>query len=102
LRRRSRGRAATGAGFRRSPRRIGGRHNFRTANGSATKSDGDYVARTATPTFAPGEMTKTVTITVNSDSKKEADETFYLDLSGLSSNGLFTKSRGTAAILNDD
>jgi hypothetical protein len=60
------------------------------------------VARTATLTFAPGETTKTITITVNGDSKKETDETFYLDLFGNSSNSLVTKSRGIGTILNDD
>ena len=53
-------------------------------------------------TFAPGETTKTITIEVKGDGKKEADETFYLDLFGNSSNSLFTKSRGTGTILNDD
>jgi hypothetical protein len=76
--------------------------SFQTANGTATTGDGDYVARTGTLTFAPGEMTKTVTIDVKGDNKREADETFYADLSGLSSNSLFTKSRGTGTILNDD
>jgi len=36
------------------------------------------------------------------DNKREADETFYLDLFGLSSNALFTKDRGVGTILNDD
>ena len=54
------------------------------------------------PTFAPGETTKTITIVVKGDSKKEANETFYLDLFGNSSNSLFTKSRGIGTILNDD
>ena len=53
-------------------------------------------------TFAPGEPTKTVTITVKGDSKKEANERFYLDLFGLSNNGLFTRNRGIGTILNDD
>lgn len=52
--------------------------------------------------FAPGETTKTITIVVNGDSKQEADETFYLDLFGNSSNSLFTKSRGIGTIVNDD
>jgi Calx-beta domain-containing protein len=60
------------------------------------------VAQTGTLTFAPGETTKTVTIEVKGDSKKEADESFYLDLFDLSSNALFTKNRGTGTILNDD
>ena len=46
-------------------------------------------AANGTLTFAPGETTKTITIEVKGDSKKEANETFYLDLYGLSSNGLF-------------
>jgi len=50
----------------------------------------------------PAETTKTITIVVNGDSKKEAVETFYLALFGLSSNALFTKSRSIGTILNDD
>ena len=76
--------------------------SFRTANGTATTSDNDYVAKTGTLTFAPGETTKTITIEVKGDSKREADEYFYLDLFGNSSNSLFTKNRGIGTILNDD
>jgi Calx-beta domain len=76
--------------------------SFRTADGTATTSDNDYVAKTGTLTFAPGETTKTITIEVKGDSKKEADETFYLDLFGNSSNSLFTNTRGIGTILNDD
>ena len=76
--------------------------SFRTVNGTATTGDNDYVARTGTLTFAPGETTKTITIEVKGDSKQETSETFYLDLFGLSSNALFTKNRGTGTILNDD
>jgi ELWxxDGT repeat protein len=76
--------------------------SFRTVNGTATTGDGDYVGKTGTLTFAPGETTKTITITVNGDRKKEADEYFYLDLFGNSGNSLFTKNRGVGTILNDD
>ena len=62
----------------------------------------DYESKTGTVTFNPGETQKTITITVNGDKKKEADEEFYVDLTGISSNGLFTKSRGIGTILNDD
>jgi len=75
--------------------------SFRTANGTAKKNE-DYVAKTGTLTFAPGETTKTITISVKGDSKREGSETFYIDLFGLSSNGLFTKNRGIGTILNDD
>jgi hypothetical protein len=53
------------------------------------------------PPGHPGETTKTITIVVNGDSKKESNETFYLDLVGNSSNSLFTKNRGIVTILND-
>ena len=76
--------------------------SYRTVNGTATTSDNDYVAKTGTLTFAPGETTKTITIEVKGDSKREANETFYLDLFGNSSNSLFTKNRGLGTILNDD
>ena len=76
--------------------------SYRTVNGTATTSDSDYVAKTGTLTFAPGETTKTITIEVKGDSKKEANETFYLDLFDNSSNSLFTKNRGIGTILNDD
>ena len=76
--------------------------SYRTVDGTATTGDSDYIAQTGTLTFAPGETTKTITIEVKGDSKKEANETFYLDLFGLSGNALFTKNRGIGTILNDD
>jgi chitinase len=76
--------------------------SFRTVDGTAKTSDSDYIAKTGTLTFAPGETTKTITIEVKGDSKKEANETFYLDLFGNSSNSLFTKNRGLGTILDDD
>ena len=76
--------------------------SFRTVSGTATTSDIDYIAKSGTLTFAPGETTKTITIEVKGDNKIEADETFYLDLFGNSSNALFTRYRGIGTILNDD
>ena len=64
--------------------------------------NGDYVARIGTLTFAPGETTKTITIEVKGDGKRESDESFYLDLFGNSSNSFFNKNRGIGTILNDD
>src|SRR5262249_32675543 len=73
--------------------------SFKTTDGPATTSDQDYVAKTGTLTFNPGETTRTITIEVKGDSKKEANETFYLDLVGNSGNSLFTKNRGVGTIL---
>jgi hypothetical protein len=75
---------------------------FQTVNGTATTGDNDYFAKSGTLTFAPGETTKTITIEVKGDNKRETNEYFYLDLFGLSSNALFTKNRGIGTILNDD
>jgi hypothetical protein len=74
--------------------------SYRTVNGTATS--GDYVSKTGTVTFAPGETSKTITIEVTGDNKREADEYFYLDLFGNSSNSWFNKNRGLGTILNDD
>jgi len=63
---------------------------------SAATSGGDYLARSG------GQTTKTITIEVKGDSKKESSETFYLDLLDNNSNSQFTKTRGIGTILNDD
>jgi hypothetical protein len=76
--------------------------SYRTVNGTATTGDNDYIAQLGTLTFAPGETTKTITIEVKADNKREANELFYLDLFDNSSNSLFTKNRGIGTILNDD
>ena len=47
-----------------------------SANGTAKASDSDYVAKTGTLTFAPGETTKTITIVANGGTKKEAHGVF--------------------------
>ena len=76
--------------------------SFKPVDGTAKTSDDDYTANSGTLTFAPGETTKTVTIEVKGDSKREANETFYLDLFGLGNNAAFTSNRGVGTILNDD
>ena len=77
-------------------------HDSKFTTPGTAKTREDSIAKTGTLTFAPGETTKTITIEVKGDSKREANEYFYLDLSGLSSNALFTKNRGIGTILNDD
>ena len=52
--------------------------------------------------FAHRRATKTFKIEVKGGSANDANETFYLDLFGLSGNALFTKNRGLGTILNDD
>ena len=76
--------------------------NFATADGTAKASDNDYVATSGTLTFAPGQTTKTFTVTIKGDTKKEADEFFYVRLNGASSNALIDIGYGYGNILNDD
>jgi hypothetical protein len=74
--------------------------NYATANGTATAGS-DYQAKSGTVTFAPGETTKTITVAVTSDKITEANETFFVNLSG-AVGGEITDSQGLGTILNDD
>jgi ribosomal protein L35AE/L33A len=76
--------------------------NFATTDGTAKTSDNDYVANSGSMTCAPGETTKSITVVVKGDKKKEANENFFVDLSDLLGYAVFLDSRGTGTILNDD
>jgi ELWxxDGT repeat protein len=75
--------------------------DFATADGTARTGNSDYVGTTGTLTFAPGQTTKTVTVIVKGDKKKESNETFFVNLSG-ATNALMLDSQGVGTILNDD
>ncbi len=55
--------------------------DYATADGSATAASGDFVSKSGTLTFAPGVLTRTVSVTVNNDALNEATEDFHLVLS---------------------
>jgi hypothetical protein len=83
--------------------------SYRTVYGSALDwpstpwpDQNDYVAKTGTLSFAPGQTTKTITIEVKRDNFVEPDEIFYVDLFDGSSNALFSSFYGIGTILNDD
>lgn len=76
--------------------------SFKTVNVSAKTTDNGFFAQTGTLTFDPGERTKTISIVVQGDTKKEAGELFYVNLYGNSKNSFFAKKRGIGTILNDD
>jgi predicted extracellular nuclease len=71
---------------------------FATANGTA-KAGSDYVAASGTVTFAPGETTRTIAVTILSNGKREATETFFVNLSA-ATNATIADSRGVASILD--
>src|SRR5439155_17505459 len=74
--------------------------NFATANGTATAPT-DYVATSGTLTFNPGDLTKTIGVTINGDQLFEPDETFTVNLSN-AVNATISKATGIGSILNDD
>lgn len=79
--------------------------SYATANGTAIATNCDYNAITATTlNFAIGETSKTVPVTVNSDTIYEttgASETFKLDLTS-PSGATISDIQGIATIFNDD
>ena len=76
--------------------------NYATADGTATAGS-DYVAQpTGTVSFAAGDLTKTISVTINGDTTVEPDETFFVNLLGATNGGTIVKSQGTGTITNDD
>src|SRR3954452_236658 len=75
---------------------------YATQDGSAMTADNDYLAATGTLTFAPRETLKTVSVTVLGDALVEPDETFYLNLSGVSSDALVVVGSGYGTVRDDD
>ena len=75
---------------------------FGTVDGTATFSPGaDYHQSSGTLVFAPGETSKTVTLTVVSDTTDESDESFFVDLTS-PTNATATDARGIVTITDDD
>ena len=73
---------------------------YATAGGTATEGT-DYTAASGTLTFAAGETTKTVTVTLADDSLDEADEVFELRLSA-PVNATLARGTATGTITDDD
>jgi hypothetical protein len=74
---------------------------YATANGTATIADGDYLDCSGTLTFAPGVTTQPVSVTVNGDTRNEANETVLVNLSG-PANATLLDAQGVGTITNDD
>jgi hypothetical protein len=74
--------------------------NFATADGTASAGS-DYAATSGVLTFAPGVTTQTVTVNVTGDTTPEANETFFVNLSG-AANATIATAQGTGTIVNDD
>jgi hypothetical protein len=81
-----------------SPQEV--RVNWTTANGTAV-APSDYLARSGTETFAPGQTLKQITVPIVGDLVVEPNETVFVDLSA-PVNATIASSRGTGTIVNDD
>ena len=73
---------------------------YATSDGTAT-SGSDYTSASGTLTFAAGDTSKTVEVSVTNDSVDEADETFTVTLSS-AVNVTISDSTATGTITNDD
>ncbi|MCP4712225.1 MAG: sodium:calcium exchanger, partial [Planctomycetes bacterium] len=75
--------------------------NYTTADGTA-KSEQDYTATNGSLTFAPGEITKPVYVSITGDALDENNtEKFYVNLSG-PKNATFSDAQGTGNIIDDE
>ena len=75
--------------------------NYSTTDGTAS-SNTDYTAANGILTFAPGQTTQTIVISIHGDSLDEGDETVLLSLSNPVSATLGTPANATLTIVDDD
>src|SRR4029079_15207110 len=76
--------------------------NYATADGTATTADGDYVAKSGFVTFAANDTAdKSITVTVNGDTKDENNETVLVNLSSASGASI-ADGQADGTITNDD
>ncbi|WP_284448496.1 putative Ig domain-containing protein [Pseudoxanthomonas mexicana] len=74
--------------------------NYATADGTATQP-ADYTSASGTLTFTPGQTTRTITVPVIGETVPEANETFFVNLSG-EANATISDNQGVGTITNDD
>jgi predicted extracellular nuclease len=75
--------------------------DFATANGTAAAGS-DYVSNSGTVSFGVGDLTKTVTVTINGDTDFESNETFFVNLTNATGGVTIADAQGQGTITNDD
>jgi hypothetical protein len=73
---------------------------YATADGTA-QAGTDYVAKSGTLTFQPGQLSKTVAVQITGDTVVEEDEIFFLNVTTLP-NATASDAQGEGLIINDD
>ena len=74
--------------------------DYATADNTATAAN-DYISASGTLSFAPGDITKTVSFTMVQDTLDELDETFTIGLSN-PTNTTISNATGTVTITDDE
>ena len=83
-----------------SPQNV--RVNFSTADGTATSAS-DYLPRINNfLTIPAGATSGTLIVSINGDTLKEPDETFFVNLTSAALNGTIGDGQGVGTIVNDD
>jgi hypothetical protein len=76
---------------------------YTTLDGTAHTADQDYVSKSGTLHFALGETTKTITVTINGDTKVEHNEDFFVKIvSGGPNVKIDGDGKNRVEISNDD
>jgi hypothetical protein len=76
---------------------------YNTSNGTATTGDSDYAAVSGTLTFNPGgPLTQNIAVTINGDTRNEANETYTVTLSNPTGGSAIGTASATGTITNDD
>ena len=75
--------------------------DYATADGTAVAGS-DYAAGAGTLTFAPGETSKSFTISIFDDTENEIDETFTVSLASSTESPLNLAADATLTIIDDD
>src|SRR5262249_14805150 len=74
---------------------------YQTADGTATTADGDYQAASGARNSAVEGTSKTIAVSVNSETKFEANETIQVQLA-TATGATLAVSQGTGRITNDE
>ena len=75
--------------------------DFTTLDGGASVANGDYSATSGTLTFNPGDLTETVSVTINGDLDIETDESVFVMISN-AMNADIADPIGSVTVTNDD
>jgi len=76
--------------------------NYATAAYGSATAGSDFVAKTGTATFNPGQLTKDITIDIIGDRLPESDEYLYVNLTGATHASLGYPTQGIGYIVDNE